>query len=391
MPWLRTVKVLGDWTTTMITKKLFLASSAELKEDRKEFEIFIGRKNSDWVTKGVFLELVIWEDFLDAVSQTRLQDEYNKAIRECDLFVMLFWTKVGQYTEEEFETAFGQFKTTNKPFIFTYFKDAEISIANANRKGLMSLLAFQEKLSSLGHFQTVYKNVADLKFQFNQQLDKLAANGFIEFDPKQGQTAAPPAVHIEATITGGTAGVAGAQNVSIGSMNIGASQPPAPAGSRGPGGNPTVICDRNIAIGGPGGPGGNSGFGGVGGGALGTGDNMIVAGGAGGAAGDNRVWRHPAKSGYEVAQKALGLPVDPMLRQYGRGGAVPGYEPKLAFIEELRRTYFERYNIQRQSIFENISAVPLTYLNNALADKNEEWRVRISDGDEYEFFVPGLR
>jgi hypothetical protein len=91
----------------MIRKKLFLASSAELREDRKEFEIFVNRKNKDWLDKGIFLDLVVWEDFLDAVSKTRLQDEYNKAIRECDLFVMLFFTKVGQYTEEEFETAFG--------------------------------------------------------------------------------------------------------------------------------------------------------------------------------------------------------------------------------------------------------------------------------------------
>ena len=89
----------------------------------------------------------MWEDFLDAVSQTRLQDEYNKAIRECDIFVMLFFTKVGQYTEEEFETAFGQFKATNKPFIFTYFKDAEISIGSVNKSDLMSLWAFQEKLA----------------------------------------------------------------------------------------------------------------------------------------------------------------------------------------------------------------------------------------------------
>ena len=79
----------------MIKKKLFLASSSELKEDREQFEIFIGRKNKEWFAKGVFLDLVIWEDFLDAVSQTRLQDEYNKAIQECDLFVMLFFTKVG--------------------------------------------------------------------------------------------------------------------------------------------------------------------------------------------------------------------------------------------------------------------------------------------------------
>lgn len=59
----------------MITKRLFLASSSDLKEDRKEFEIFINRKNKDWVSRGIFLELIVWEDFLDAVSKTRLQDE----------------------------------------------------------------------------------------------------------------------------------------------------------------------------------------------------------------------------------------------------------------------------------------------------------------------------
>src|ERR1700722_9315612 len=220
----------------MITKKIFLASSAELKSDRNDFEIFIGRKNKDWVDKGVFLDLVIWEDFLDAMSQTRLQDEYNKAIRGCDLFVMLFWTKVGQYTEEEFETAFGQFKSTNKPFIFTYFKDAEISVAGANKKDLMSLWAFQEKLSSLGHFYTVYKNVDELKFKFNQQLDKLASNGFIEFAPEKGQAAASSNVQINTTVTAGTVGVAGTQNVSIGSLNVGGQRPddklkPAPGSS----------------------------------------------------------------------------------------------------------------------------------------------------------------
>ena len=159
----------------MNTKRIFLASSSELKEEREQFEIFINRKNKDWVDKGVFLELILWEDFLDAVAQTRLQDEYNKAIRDCDIFVMLFWTKVGQYTDEEFETALAQFKATNKPLIFTYFKDIEISVASANKKELMSLWAFQDKLSTFGHFYTVYKNVDDLKLKFNQQLDKLAS------------------------------------------------------------------------------------------------------------------------------------------------------------------------------------------------------------------------
>lgn len=163
-------------------KQIFLASSSELKEDRSAFEIFINRKNKEWYDKGVFLELIVWEDFMDAVAQTRLQDEYNQAIRESDIFVMLFFTKVGKFTQEEFETAFGQFKINNKPFIFTYFKDAAINTGSASRDDLQSLWAFQDKIKELGHFVTVYKNIEELQLKFTQQLDKLVANGSITFN-----------------------------------------------------------------------------------------------------------------------------------------------------------------------------------------------------------------
>ena len=204
----------------MLKKRLFLASSSELNEDRKEFEIFINRKNKDWVTSGVFLELIVWEDFLDAVSKTRLQDEYNKANRECDLFVMLFCTRVGQYTEEEFETAFGQFKATHKPFIFTYFKDARISTGTADKTNLMSLWAFQEKLKTMGHFYTVYKNIDELKYKFNQQLDKLAANGFIELTPDRAEAAAPGGTSQKATVTGGGAIAQGRGAKAVGARGV---------------------------------------------------------------------------------------------------------------------------------------------------------------------------
>ena len=198
----------------MTKKKLFLASSSELKDDRREFEILINRRNKDWVERGVFLELIVWEDFLDAVSKTRLQDEYNRAIRECDIFVMLFWTKVGRYTAEEFEVAFGQFKATSKPFIFTYFRDSEHNVAHADQQDLMSLRAFQQKLDGLGHFYTAYKNTDALTFHFSQQLDKLAASGFIEFTPDRSETAVIP--H-EAKLTGNGAIAQGTDAVAVGS------------------------------------------------------------------------------------------------------------------------------------------------------------------------------
>ena len=152
--------------------RIFLASSAELESDREQFEIFISRKNREYIRKEIFLELVIWEDFLDAMSATRLQDEYNKAIAECDIFVSLFHTKVGKYTEEEFFKAFATFKENNKPFIYTYFKDTPINMSKITSE-ILSLLNFREKLSELGHFYTIYSDINDLKYKFDQQLIKL--------------------------------------------------------------------------------------------------------------------------------------------------------------------------------------------------------------------------
>jgi len=178
----------------MLTKRIFLACSAELKDERQQFEILINRRNKQWVDQGMFLELVVWEDFLDAVSKTRLQDEYNVAIRQCDIFVMLFSTKVGPYTQEEFETAFDQFKATSKPMIFVYFKDSKVSLGTLNKKDLMSVLTFQEKLDSLGHFYTVYENVDGLKLHFTQQLEKLIDSGFLKLSSQDVAGSASPAI-----------------------------------------------------------------------------------------------------------------------------------------------------------------------------------------------------
>ncbi|EKV00375.1 hypothetical protein Lepto7375DRAFT_2484 [Leptolyngbya sp. PCC 7375] len=155
---------------------LFLASSSELKADREQFEIFIYRKCKAWFDRGIFLHLDIWEDFLDAMSAGGLQSEYNKAIQDCDIFVLLAFNKVGKYTAEEFEKAFGQFSETKKPFIFTYFKPSE----TRDRTELQSLWAFEDKLKELKHYKTEYKTIEGLREHFSNQLDKLAASGFLE-------------------------------------------------------------------------------------------------------------------------------------------------------------------------------------------------------------------
>jgi hypothetical protein len=107
------------------------------------------------------------------MSKARSQDEYNKVICQCDVFVSLFSTKAGEYTDEEFEVAHRQFLSSGKPLIYTFFKDTEIRTSSAPRKDLQSLWAFQDKLKELEHFYDQYNNIEHLKLKFRDQLDKL--------------------------------------------------------------------------------------------------------------------------------------------------------------------------------------------------------------------------
>ncbi|NTV47923.1 MAG: hypothetical protein HGB11_15705, partial [Chlorobiales bacterium] len=127
----------------------------------------------------IFLHLDIWEDLSARMSDTRSQDEYNKKIREADLFVLLAYTKVGMYTAEEFEKAFHEFKATSKPFIFTYFKEPAGTATDP------SLQAFKDKLKALEHFYATYTDANDLWNQFNKELERLESDGFAKNEYKR--------------------------------------------------------------------------------------------------------------------------------------------------------------------------------------------------------------
>ena len=151
---------------------IFLASSLELSEEREQFEIFINRENKRLNDVGIFINLTIWEDFFDAVSKTRSQDEYNKSVISSDIVVCLFFTKVGKYSAEEFEVAYNNFKIHGKPIIFTYFKNAPVNSRSINGGDFNSIKDFEHKLAKIGHFPTEYSTVDDLKYKFKIQLEK---------------------------------------------------------------------------------------------------------------------------------------------------------------------------------------------------------------------------
>jgi hypothetical protein len=114
-----------------------------------------------------------WETFLDAMSATRSQDEYNEKVKAADIFVSLFKTKVGKFTEEEFDVAHRSFKETGKPRIFTFFQDAQVPVDARSLPGLQTVVAFQERLKGFGRFCSRYESAEHLKRIFRDRLDLL--------------------------------------------------------------------------------------------------------------------------------------------------------------------------------------------------------------------------
>lgn len=155
------------------TLEIFIASSDELREDRDALDLYLRQMNDSLTASGRYLRVVRWENALGAMSQTRTQDEYNNAVRSCDVFISLFFTKTGQFTREEFHVAHAHFLETGRPYIYTFFKNAAITTGTAQRADLTSLWNFQDELTNLGHFYSRYDNIDQLKRIIRDQLDKL--------------------------------------------------------------------------------------------------------------------------------------------------------------------------------------------------------------------------
>jgi hypothetical protein len=154
--------------------RISLASAAELKPDREQFEILVSRKNKQWISKGIFLELVIWEDLTAAYSERGLQGEYNRELRDCDLFVLLFYSRLGPYTGIEFDTALASFLQSGKPRIYLYGREPD---ASSGIKPDESVQAFRLKLQVLGNFPKAYHTAEELLRLFTHELELLEQTG----------------------------------------------------------------------------------------------------------------------------------------------------------------------------------------------------------------------
>lgn len=157
---------------------IFIASSAELHEDKQMFDLYFSEKNKLLRPQDIDLDQRTWMDFSSSLNTERLQDRYNEYIRKCDIVVFLFHTRLGKYTKEELEVAYNAFlKNKGKgPRIFIYFKEEGIE-----DEALKDFKKYCE--ANLGHFCDTYTDHQDLRIKFDKQLQILMNEGYIKGNP----------------------------------------------------------------------------------------------------------------------------------------------------------------------------------------------------------------
>ena len=101
----------------MQTINIFIASSAELKRERRVcVDLFLdmnqGQENK---ARGVKYEPVLWEYMDSSMTAKRKEDEYLDELRKCEICIVLFWKTLGEYTVEELDVAVAEMQSGRKP------------------------------------------------------------------------------------------------------------------------------------------------------------------------------------------------------------------------------------------------------------------------------------
>jgi energy-coupling factor transporter ATP-binding protein EcfA2 len=173
----------------MKTFKIFLASSGTLAEERKAIKDFIGTENNRLHKHDIFIHLVVWEELLKSFSGTRIQDYFNKEMLACDMVIALFLDKVGEFTLEEFHTAWDEFKKGNLPkYLYAYFSKAPIGNAfDIDYVELGKVQTLRKEIEKEQQIYCTYTSIADLKNQISDQLKLIE-----ELQPSDGRGILPP-------------------------------------------------------------------------------------------------------------------------------------------------------------------------------------------------------
>ncbi len=107
----------------MITYKIFIASSSEMRTERLEIIDLLVDLNDEYEHSGIKFEPVVWEFMDSSMRETRKEDDYLIEMVKCQICIVMFWRTLGEYTVEEFEVAIKEMQANrNIKAVYLLFK-----------------------------------------------------------------------------------------------------------------------------------------------------------------------------------------------------------------------------------------------------------------------------
>lgn len=156
--------------------QIFLASSIkEFEREREQLELFIRNVSDKFEEKyNVKIRIILCENIDPAYTIERKQEEYNQIIRNCNMVFFIFFTKLGEFTHEEFIVAQKNFKECGLPKIYTYFKN--LSSTESMEQPLSDFMDWLD--NTLGHYHTTFDHLDTIKLRmllniYNDEIDFL--------------------------------------------------------------------------------------------------------------------------------------------------------------------------------------------------------------------------
>ncbi len=122
--------------------RIFIASSAELMEERKMMNAVFNELNG--ILSHIQLKDIRWEIDMagGSVEGDHIQDDINeKLLDDCPVVILLLYSRVGKFTLQEYELALRKRKK-----LFVYFKQGFAPADEAQTRSLGDLLRFKSRI-----------------------------------------------------------------------------------------------------------------------------------------------------------------------------------------------------------------------------------------------------
>lgn len=161
---------------------LFLASPSDVQPEREVVSSCIQQWNQiHGFQRNVYFELLKWETSIAAGFGMDGQDVINQQLPNYDLFIGLFWTRLGTQTPrsvsgtaEEYERAIERRRAFRDVEIAFYFKDSAVDPRKIDLSQLKSLQDFENRIQSEGALSKVFTDDDSLRYEVNLLLDRMA-------------------------------------------------------------------------------------------------------------------------------------------------------------------------------------------------------------------------